>query len=323
MKKESFLYLFFGPNGAGKTTLSKEFCLRERAMHIELDIFSYMQRGRAWYTRRNSFEKMRLLIATLNEALRCGRNKFSVEGVLIYPFMFRMLEDWCLTNHIRFIPVKVVGSVSALDFRVTRRIKLKQDWNSKLPDFYRGFHYRGQVCLDTSNLSVSECVEQILEKSENPHESTDSIWHSVSFGMLKPDCTRRCLRIESMRRIEGRGLSIVLERQTFLNDQDIFVLYGHLSERHFFSEMAAFLKSGEVSLFLVKGRDAIKTLNSVVGFTDPKLAKVNTLRNLGTSVTENIAHSADSVSVVIQSSLHFFPQHDLHKLGLTVEKAFP
>lgn len=316
MKRKSFLYLFFGPNGAGKTTLAKEFCLRTKAMHIEIDNFSYMQRGRAWYTRQNSKEKINLLLAVLNEALKNGRTRFSLDGVLIYPFMFQMIEDWCVKNKIEFHPIKVVGDVDTLNFRVTRRIKLRYDWNSRLPEFYRSFHYPGQLCVDTTNVSTSTCFDRIYGLTQKSRLMGVISWDVVSFGMLKPDCLRRNLRIESIRRIEGRGLSILLERQLLLDDRDVAVLYGQLLGKPFFSKMSEFLKSSNVCVFLAQGENTIKTLNSVVGFTDPQFAKVDTLRNLGTSLTENIAHSAPDMKSTIECANHFFGKESLVRVGL-------
>lgn len=316
MKKDRFLYLFFGPNGVGKTTLAKEFCLRTRAMHIEIDNFSYMQRGRVWYTRANSREKMRLVIAVLAEALNCGRTRFCLDGVLIYPFMFKMVEDWCSENGVTFYPVKMVGQNDTLNFRVTRRMKQKYDWNSKLPEFYDQFNYPGQICVDTTEMDTDSCFRRVVKLTQNEKGNNGISWDEVSLGMLKPDCIQRSLRIESIRRIEMFGLSVLLERMTILSDEDINVLYGHLSNASFFSKMKSFLQSGEVSILLVGGKNAIRRMNSVVGFTDPPRAKVGTLRNMGVDLTQNIAHSADSLDSVKSGAYHFFQKTDLSNLGL-------
>lgn len=316
MKISRFLYLFFGPNGAGKTTLAKEFCLRTRAMHIEIDAFSYMQRGRVWYTRSNSKEKIRLVIAVLSEAMRCGRTRFCLDGVLIYPFMFKMIEDWCSENRVEFFPVKTIGRVDELDFRVTRRIKQKHDWNSKLPEFYSQFSYPGQTCVDTTDMDTDACFRKVFNETQDKKGKKGISWDEVSLGMLKPDCIKRSLRIEAVRRIESSGLSVLLERKIVLSDEDVFVLYGHLTDAHFFSTMKSFLQSGEVSMLLVGGKDAVRRMNSVVGFTDPLRAKVGTLRNIGLDLTNNIAHSAESRESVESGAKHFFPKSDLSSLGL-------
>ena len=315
VKPQEFVSIV-GRSGAGKTTLAKEFCLRTRAMHIEIDAFSYMQRGRVWYTRSNSKEKMRLVIAVLSEALRCGRTRFCLDGGLIYPFMFKMIEDWCSENGVEFFPVKTIGRADEINLRVTRRMKQKYDWNAKLPEFYSQFNYPGQICVDTTDVDTDNCFRQVMKMTQHGETWKGISWDEISLGMLKPDCLKRFLRIEAIRRIESSGLSVLLERKTTLSDEDILVLYGHLTSAPFFPTMKSFLQSGEVSMLLISGKDAIRRMNSVVGFTDPSRAKVGTLRNIGLDLTNNIAHSAENRESVERGVKHFFPKSDLSSLGL-------
>jgi len=116
-----------------------------------------------------------------------------------------------------------------------------------------------------------------------------------SFGLLKPDCLERNLVEEAFKLIQMRGLDIIYSRQIRLNKKDVEFLYDRCRQNSFFESLVDFMTSGNVIIYLVKSSnindDAIRILNSVVGFTDPSGAKPNTLRSLGENVCRNIAHS--------------------------------
>lgn len=135
--------------------------------------------------------------------------------------------------------------------------------------------------------------------------------NSFSFGMLKPDCLKRGLEHKSFDLIKESGLSIFAEDKIMLDDNSIDIIYHNLKNAEFFKEMNIFLKSHYVIVFIAFGEDAVRTLNRVVGYTDPKLAKPNTLRYLGTDIRNNIAHSASNYEEVLKSANHFFKIIDL------------
>ena len=116
-----------------------------------------------------------------------------------------------------------------------------------------------------------------------------------SFGLLKPDCLERNLVEKAFRLVELRGLQIIYSRQTRLNKEDVDFLYSRCRQNDFFENLINFMISGDIIVYLVKSandkEDAIRILNSVTGFTDPVMAKSDTLRGLGENVRRNIAHS--------------------------------
>ncbi|MDP2598496.1 MAG: nucleoside-diphosphate kinase [Candidatus Liptonbacteria bacterium] len=115
---------------------------------------------------------------------------------------------------------------------------------------------------------------------------------SISLGILKPDCVSRGLEDEALRLVKASGLKIVFRKRIRLSVRQVGVIYDRCREKLFFSALVSHMTSGDSILFVVVGEDAVKRLNKVVGNTDPKLAKERTLRQLGESISRNIAHSS-------------------------------
>ncbi|MDD5318377.1 MAG: AAA family ATPase [Candidatus Pacebacteria bacterium] len=155
--------VFYGPNGAGKTTIARYLATKNKGLHIQLDWYSSMQRGKEWYTKNNNREKINLLLGTLDAVVTKTRyNKIYLDGVLLYTFMFKMLEVWCKNNKINYKFVKLVGSEKKLAYRVTKRRKpRKNDWNKKLPKIYKHFTYPSSLEIDTTGKGISKVIKYL------------------------------------------------------------------------------------------------------------------------------------------------------------------
>lgn len=140
-----------------------------------------------------------------------------------------------------------------------------------------------------------------------------------SFGMLKPDCIKRNLVSKATDLIERGGLKIIFSKRTLLEKRDVSFLYSRCKESPFFENLITFISSGEVVLYIVEASEgicAIRTLNSVTGNTDPAKAKPNTLRSLGISVCENIAHSTDNEKTFWSEVTYFLGDIEITNLKL-------
>lgn len=156
------LYLIYGPNAVGKTTVARYLATKHGGIHIQLDWFSSMQRGRAWYTRKNNRDKMNILIGTLHAIFnKTSYKQVYIDGVLIYKFMFKILNGWCAKNKIQLIPIKLIGDESELNKRINIRKKAVKNINKLLPKIYRKFLYKGSRIINTSNLNIREVVRKV------------------------------------------------------------------------------------------------------------------------------------------------------------------
>ena len=156
------LVLIYGPNGAGKTTVARALATKYRGLHIQIDLFSSMARGRFWHTRQNNKEKIALVLGILDAAMRETKyHCFFVDGVLIYRFMFDALEEWCLKRNVNFVPIYLTGEFTDLDYRLEQRRNLKKNWNESLPKFYKYFHYSQATEINSSQKSPKAVMKEI------------------------------------------------------------------------------------------------------------------------------------------------------------------
>ncbi|MDP2598495.1 MAG: hypothetical protein Q8P49_01555 [Candidatus Liptonbacteria bacterium] len=164
MKREKSLVLFYGPNGVGKSSVSRALATRLGGLHLQIDVFSRMQRGRFWHTRRNNKDKMFLILGVLDGALKnTSYRQFFVEGAVIFPFMIDMLEAWCCGNDVKFIAICLVGKMNDLKIRIKKRKSPKINWNKQLPGIYKKFNHKDAMILNTSKLSLQGMVRKISQ----------------------------------------------------------------------------------------------------------------------------------------------------------------
>lgn len=89
------------------------------------------------------------------------------------------------------------------------------------------------------------------------------------------------------------GLKILLQKKFRFDRKGVEIVYNRCMGMEFFEGLADFLTSGDSIALLIEDVDnnAIRKLNSIIGNTDPKLAKQGTIRSLGQDIRYNLAHS--------------------------------
>jgi len=118
---------------------------------------------------------------------------------------------------------------------------------------------------------------------------------NYSFGLLKPDCTKRRLEKEVFKMIESAGLKIIANKRVRLGKKEVDIVWASCVEEDFYEEMLEFSLSGDSIVFIVEGEDAIARLNNLVGHYDPAIAKEGTIRKrFATSLMENLIHSSSN-----------------------------
>lgn len=158
----SLLVLIYGPNGAGKSTISRALATKYNGLHIQLDDFSSMMRGKLWHTRQNNKDKMTFVLSVLDSALQNTKyKKFFIDGVLVYRFMFKLFEGWCGNNNVDFCPIYLTGNLDDLNFRIKTRKKLKKNWNNLLPEFYEKFNHKNTKKINSSKKTTERVFYEI------------------------------------------------------------------------------------------------------------------------------------------------------------------
>lgn len=130
---------------------------------------------------------------------------------------------------------------------------------------------------------------------------------NYSFGLLKPDCIKRGLEEELFKIIESAGLKIIASKRVRLTKKEVDIIWASCVKEDFYEEMLEFSLSGDSTVFIVEGEDAIVRLNNLVGHYDPAIAKEGTIRKrFATSLMENLVHSSINEEVFWEETTLFF-----------------
>ncbi len=113
--------------------------------------------------------------------------------------------------------------------------------------------------------------------------------------IVKPDGVRRKLVGEVLRRIEGAGFGILDLKMLRLQREEAELLYDVHQGKPFFADLVEFMTSGPLVALLLEKENGISDLRSLLGKTDPSLAKRGTIRgDLGGTKQKNLVHASDS-----------------------------
>jgi nucleoside-diphosphate kinase len=127
--------------------------------------------------------------------------------------------------------------------------------------------------------------------------------------LLKPDAVRRGLVAELIGRFERRGFRIRGLKQLVLERSVAEEHYAEHAARPFFGELVEFITSGPLVALALEGPDAIATVRTMMGATNPLDSAPGTIRgDFALVLSENIVHGSDSSeSAARELPLYFAP----------------
>jgi len=113
--------------------------------------------------------------------------------------------------------------------------------------------------------------------------------------MIKPDAFSRGLSGEILARFERRGFTLRGLRMLRVTEE----LAGRHYEEHvgkpFYPELVEFITSGPVVAMVVEGPDAVATVRTMMGATNPLDSAPGTIRgDYALEIGQNIIHGSDS-----------------------------
>jgi nucleoside-diphosphate kinase len=113
--------------------------------------------------------------------------------------------------------------------------------------------------------------------------------------LIKPDAVERALAGEILGRIERRGFRVVAGKLLRVSRELGERHYAEHAEKPFFGELVEFITSAPTWALVVEGEDAVATLRTTIGATDPANAEPGSIRgDLATSMPNNLVHGSDS-----------------------------
>jgi nucleoside-diphosphate kinase len=130
--------------------------------------------------------------------------------------------------------------------------------------------------------------------------------------LIKPDAVRRGLIAEILGRFERRGFRIRGLRQLVLTRELAERHYGEHQGKPFFGELVDFIIGGPLVALALEGPEAIVTVRTMMGSTNPLQSAPGTIRgDLAVELSENVVHGSDSPESAERELGIFFADGDL------------
>ena len=127
-----------------------------------------------------------------------------------------------------------------------------------------------------------------------------------TLSIIKPDAVERNL-IEDIKSIFTKNNLVVKEdKKIHITKEEAAEFYKVHQSKPFYDDLCAYLSSGPIVVIVLEGENAVLLNRELMGATNPKDAKENTIRKLyGISIDKNSVHGSDSVDNA-KKEINFF-----------------
>ena len=128
--------------------------------------------------------------------------------------------------------------------------------------------------------------------------------------LIKPDGVKRQICGEILTRYERKGLIIkamkLLQTPKELAEEH----YAEHKDKPFFGELVDFITSGPVLAFVVAGKNAVTSVRTINGATNPVDATPGSIRgDYALTMDSNVVHASDSVDSAAREIHLWFPEY--------------
>lgn len=135
---------------------------------------------------------------------------------------------------------------------------------------------------------------------------------SLTLGIVKPDAVAGGKTGKIIAHLEQEGFVLRAVRLLRLTQGQAGAFYEVHRGRPFYNDLVAFMTSGPCVAIALERADAVVTLRTVIGATDPAEAAPGTIRKLyAESKGRNAIHASDSPENAAREVAFFFPECDL------------
>jgi nucleoside-diphosphate kinase len=135
-----------------------------------------------------------------------------------------------------------------------------------------------------------------------------------TLSIIKPDATRRNLTGQINACFEKAGLRIVAQKRIKMTLEQAQRFYAVHKERPFYNELCKDMSASPIVAAALERENAVLHWRDVIGATDPKEAKPNTIRALyAESKGANAVHGSDSDENALLEISFFFKGYELVK----------
>tara|TARA_Y100001958_G_C20800616_1_gene264129 strand:- start:136 stop:546 length:411 start_codon:yes stop_codon:yes gene_type:complete len=116
-----------------------------------------------------------------------------------------------------------------------------------------------------------------------------------TLSIIKPDAVERSLDGQIKQMFLSNGFTIVQERKIQIEKSEAEKFYKVHETKPFYNDLCTYLSSGPIVVMILEKENAILANRELMGSTNPKDAKENTIRKkFGLSIDKNSVHGSDS-----------------------------
>ena len=117
-----------------------------------------------------------------------------------------------------------------------------------------------------------------------------------TLSLIKPDAVERNLIGKIIQIFEENNLVVEKMKKIHVDMDFAKQFYAVHSDKPFFNDLCSYISSGPLVAMVLKGENAVQKNRDLMGATNPKDAKLGTIRNLyAISIDKNSVHGSDSV----------------------------
>jgi len=128
-----------------------------------------------------------------------------------------------------------------------------------------------------------------------------------TLSIIKPDAVERNLIEEIKSIFIKKNLKIKENKKIHITKEEAAEFYKVHQTKPFYDDLCSYLSSGPIVVMILEGENAVLFNRELMGATDPKQAKENTIRKLyGISIDKNSVHGSDSVDNAKKEIKFFF-----------------
>jgi nucleoside-diphosphate kinase len=135
---------------------------------------------------------------------------------------------------------------------------------------------------------------------------------SLTLGIVKPDAVGTGKTGKIVAHLQDAGFALRATRLVRLTSAQAGAFYAVHRERPFYADLVTFMTSGPCLPMALQRDDAVATLRTVIGATDPAEAAPGTIRKLyAESKGRNAIHASDSDENAAREVGFFFPEGEV------------
>ena len=128
-----------------------------------------------------------------------------------------------------------------------------------------------------------------------------------TLSIIKPDAVERNLIEEIKLIFTKNNLKIKEDKKIHITKEEAVEFYKVHQTKPFYDDLCSYLSSGPIVVMILEGENAVLFNRELMGATDPKKAKENTIRKLyGISIDKNSVHGSDSIDNAKKEIKFFF-----------------